>query len=45
MLNKIDVKPFDELSPENKEILTKFQQQENVTFHKEYEFTRKSDTV
>jgi nucleolar GTP-binding protein len=33
MLNKIDVKPFDELSAENKEILTKFQEQEGVTFH------------
>ena len=33
MLNKIDVKPFDQLSDENKAILTKFQEQENVTFH------------
>jgi len=33
MLNKIDVKPFDQLSDENKALLTKFQEQENVTFH------------
>lgn len=32
MLNKIDVKPFDELTPENKELLTDFQKQENVKF-------------
>ena len=30
MLNKIDVKPFDQLSDENKALLTKFQEQENV---------------
>ena len=33
MLNKIDVKPFDQLSDENKTLLTEFQQQENVKFY------------
>jgi len=33
MLNKIDVKPFDQLSDENKTLLTDFQQQENVKFY------------
>ena len=34
MLNKIDVKPWDELAPENKELLEEFLKQEDVKFYK-----------
>jgi len=34
MLNKIDIKPFDELTDENKTILNEFLQTEGVKFYK-----------
>ena len=34
MLNKIDVKPWGELAPENKELLEEFLKQEDVKFYK-----------
>jgi len=34
MLNKIDIKPFDQLSPENQELLTEFLNTEGVKFYK-----------
>ena len=34
MLNKIDVKPWDELIPENKALLEEFSKEEDVKFYK-----------
>ena len=43
MLNKIDIKPFEELSEENREILKKFQEQEGVVFHKTSNISKECD--